>query len=260
MGRVSVPRAPAVAAGRVRYPTGVVSHVFIMRVVLFGPPGSGKGTQARLLQKHFGLFPISTGELIREEVKLGTHAGLEAVPYLNDGKLVPGKLVREMAENAISERNYDEFILDGYPRTVEQAVWLDEFLGALNLRLDAIISIKVPLEVLVERLSKRRVNALTGENYHLDFKPPPENLDPSLVIQRSDDQPDAIRKRLAVYRRDTEPVETFYQERPNYYTVDGVGDQMDVHERIASVLRRVMQATRGAGSRPEKAAESPSST
>lgn len=215
-----------------------------MRLVLFGPPGSGKGTQARLLRKEFGLNHISTGELIREEVKLGTHAGIEARPYLKDGQLVPGHLVREMAENAMSDLNYDDFILDGYPRTVEQASWLDEYLGTLNLDLDAIISIHVPADTLVERLSRRRVNALTGENYHLDFKPPPGNLDPSLVVQRSDDEPAAIRKRLEVYARETAPVEEFYSGRPYYYEVDGLGDQMDVFERIKGVLRRASISTR----------------
>ncbi len=209
-----------------------------MRVVLFGPPGSGKGTQARLLQKEYGLHHISTGELIREEIKMGTHAGLEAQPYISKGQLVPGVLVREMAESAISDLNYDDFILDGYPRTVEQARWLDEFLGTLNLDLDAIISIKVPTDALVERLSRRRVNALTGENYHLDFKPPPANLDPSLVIQRADDQPEAIRRRLEVYSRETAPVEDFYHDRSYYYEIDGLGDQMDIFERVRGVLRR----------------------
>lgn len=215
-----------------------------MRVVLFGPPGSGKGTQARLLKKEFGLCHISTGEIIRDEVKHGSHAGLEAAPYLKDGQLVPGHLVREMAENAMSDLSYDDFILDGYPRTVEQAEWLDEFLGTLNLDLDAIISIRVPMDVLVERLSRRRVNALTGENYHLDFKPPPPNVDPSLVIQRSDDKPDAIRRRLEVYERETAPVEGFYRSRGYYHEVDGVGEQMDVLERIKTVLRKAAVSPR----------------
>ncbi len=213
-----------------------------MRVVLFGPPGSGKGTQAQLLQKEYGLQHISTGHLIREEIKLGTHAGLEAQPYIKKGQLVPGQLVREMAESAISDLNYDDFILDGYPRTVEQARWLDEFLTTLNLDLDAIISIKVPTDDLVERLSRRRVNALTGENYHLDFKPPPENLDPSLVIQRADDKPEAIRHRLEVYSRETSPVEDFYRDRSYYYEIDGLGDQMDILERVKGVLRKASVA------------------
>ena len=213
-----------------------------MRVVLFGPPGSGKGTQAQLLQKEYGLQHISTGHLIREEIKLGTHAGLEAQPYIKKGQLVPGQLVREMAESAMSDLNYDDFILDGYPRTVEQARWLDEFLSTLNLDLDAIISIKVPTDDLVERLSRRRVNALTGESYHLDFKPPPPNLDPSLVIQRADDEPEAIRRRLEVYSHDTSPVEDFYHDRPYYYEIDGLGDQMDILDRVKGVLRKASVA------------------
>ena len=215
-----------------------------MRAVLFGPPGSGKGTQARLLRKELGLHHISTGEIIREEVKLGTHAGLEAQPYLKNGQLVPGHLVREMAENAMSDLNYDDFILDGYPRTVEQAQWLDDYLGTLNLDLDAIVSIKVPADVLIERLSRRRVNALTGENYHLDFKPPPENLDPSLVTQRDDDKPEAIRRRLEVYARETAPVEEYYCGRSYYNEINGVGDQMDIFERVKAVLRRSYVSSR----------------
>lgn len=207
-----------------------------MRVVLFGPPGSGKGTQASLLGQRFSLKHISTGEMIRSEVKMGTHAGLEAQPYLKQGKLVPGSVVREMAEHAISDLHYDDFILDGYPRTVEQAKWLDDFLEDLDLELDAVISIQVPADVLVERLSKRRVNSLTGENYHLDFKPPPADLDPKLIIQRDDDKPDAIRRRLVVYEEETAPVEEYYRGRPAYHKVPGVGDQMQVFAHIEEAL------------------------
>jgi len=211
-----------------------------MRVVLFGPPGVGKGTQAQLLQKRCGLRHVSTGELIRAEVRMGTHAGIEAKPYLDGGKLVPSQLVREMAEHAISELNYDDFILDGYPRTVEQAEWLDEFLALLGFKLDAVISIKVPTDEIVERLSRRRINALTGETYHLDFKPPPARLDPALIVQRSDDRPDAIRQRLLVYAHQTDPVEEYYAVRPIYYKISGVGEVDEVHERIRAVLKKTV--------------------
>lgn len=217
-----------------------------MRIVLFGPPGAGKGTQARLLHERRGLDPISTGALIREEIAAGTPDGRASEEYIADGRLVPGPLVRHMAETAIAEHDYDDFTLDGYPRTVEQAEWLDEFLTKHHRTLHAVISIEVPTDIIVDRLSRRRVHKLTGENYHLDFKPPPPDVDPALIEQRRDDQPEVIRQRLDIYHRRTLPVEAYYADRDYFFRLSGLGDVEDVYARIDRALAQVEPADNAA--------------
>ena len=211
-----------------------------MRIVLFGPPGVGKGTQAKLLTERLGLKHISTGVIIRAAMKAETPVGLEAKAYVTAGRLVPDSVVRKLAEDAIAAQGYTKLVLDGYPRTVQQAAWLNLFLDTHNAPLTAVISLRASDEVIVDRLSKRRVNKETGENYHLDFKPPPPDIDPSLIIQRPDDQPEAIQRRLEVYREETMPVEAIYQARGELYAVDGVGAFETIYERIQAVVEQVV--------------------
>ncbi len=207
-----------------------------MRLVFLGPPGIGKGTQAALLARRRGLTHTSTGVIIRAAIKDETEIGREAEKYVREGRLVPDRLVREMAESAIARQNYDKFVLDGYPRTIVQAEWLTEFLAEHDAPLDAIINLDVPTEVIVDRLSKRRVHKITGENFHLDYRPPPDDLDPDLIIQRKDDHPDYIRKRLDVYREETKPVEEYYRQKGTYLEVEGVGEIEEVYTRIEDAL------------------------
>lgn len=211
-----------------------------MRIALFGPPGVGKGTQALLLTERFGLKQISTGNILREAVQAGTPVGREAQGYMEAGQLVPGRIVRVLAEEAIAAQHYDQFVLDGYPRTVEQAEWLEDFLAVHLPSLHAVISLSVPDEVIVDRLSKRRIHRLTGENYHLDFRPPPPGVDDDLILQRPDDRPEAIRKRLAVYRAETHPVQAYYRRKGYLFEVDGVGAVEEVFGRIGAVLRQTV--------------------
>jgi adenylate kinase len=207
-----------------------------MRIVLFGPPGAGKGTQARLLAERHRLFPISTGQMIRSEMDEQTSLGEEAVRYVNGGRLLPFSLVSPLVEDAIESRNFDDFVLDGYPRTLEQAEQLTSFLNEHEAPLHAVISLQLPLDVITERLSRRRVHRVTGQNYHLDFNPPPPDVDPQMLIQRQDDQPEAIRCRIELYLRETQPVEAFYQERGCFHAIDGVGDIEVVYQRIEGVV------------------------
>lgn len=207
-----------------------------MRIVLFGPPGAGKGSQARLLVERRSLTHISTGNIIRAAMKAETSAGREARTYVEAGELVPGRLVQRMAEDAIAAVDYKAFVLDGYPRTIEQAEWLTAFLESHRTPLHAVISLHVPDDRIVDRLSKRRVHRETGENYHLEMKPPPEGVDPAMIMQRPDDQPDAIRNRLKVYRRETQPVARYYENRGQLVAVDGTGTFEEVHERVVEVL------------------------
>ncbi len=208
-----------------------------MRIALFGPPGAGKGTQATLLAERHGLCHISTGNILRAAIKAGTPVGLEAKKYIDAGQLVPDEVVRTLAEDAIIAEDCDQYILDGYPRTVQQAEWLNTFLVARNTPLCAVIFFVLPDEVIIDRLSKRRVHKETGENYHLDHKPPPPDIDPSLIIQRPDDQPDAIRKRIQVYKIETQPVEDYYRRQGALVEVDAVGGFEEIAARIEEVLK-----------------------
>lgn len=207
-----------------------------MRLIIFGPPGAGKGTQARLMEARLGLTQISTGDLFRTAMSEETPLGKKAKAYVDVGELVPDELVRALAEDAIADEGYDDFVLDGYPRTPQQAEWLTEFLEENGTPLDAVVSLQVPDEVIVRRLSRRRVHAETGETYHLDHDPPPDDVDPDLIIQRSDDKPETIRKRLKVYRDETQPLASYYEKRGKLVRVDGVGDIVDVYDRIVRVL------------------------
>ena len=207
-----------------------------MRLVIFGPPGAGKGTQAGLLESRRGLVQIATGDIIRSAIKNETPVGKEAKAYVEAGELVPDKVVRKLAENAIADEDYDDFVLDGYPRTTQQAEWLTEFLTKNDAPLDAVLSLKVPDDVIVNRLSRRRVHEETGETYHLDHDPPPDDLDPSLIVQRDDDKPETVRNRLEVYREETQPLEDYFDRRDLLVGVDGEGDIEAVYQRITTVL------------------------
>jgi len=207
-----------------------------MRIILFGPPGAGKGTQARRLERNRGLEQIATGDIIRAAMKNETPVGLEAKSYVEKGELVPDEVVRKLAENAIADRGLDDFILDGYPRTTQQAEWLTEFEEKNDAPIHACISLQVPDEVIVDRLSKRRVHRQTGTTYHLDHNPPPEDVDADMIIQRDDDRPATVRNRLNVYREETQPLEDYYEGRDMLVRVDGTGDIEDVYDRITGVL------------------------
>ena len=207
-----------------------------MRIALFGPPGAGKGTQASLLVSRLGLAHISTGNIIRAAIKAKSPEGEEARSYVREGRLVPGKLVRKMAETAISDNAYDRFVLDGYPRTLEQAEWLDEFLDSNGTPLESVVSLYLPDAIIIERLSRRRIHRETGQNFHLDFNPPPPDIPAQMILQRSDDRPEAIQRRLDVYREKTLPLEEYFRKQGKLVRVDAVGSVDDVHDRIRRVI------------------------
>ncbi len=212
-----------------------------LNLILFGPPGAGKGTQAERLQSDFRLPFISTGEMLRANVKDGTELGTQAQGYMDDGGLVPDELIVAMAAERLQDDDaLDGFILDGFPRTIEQADALEEQLSELGRRVTAAILIDVGDDQVVRRLSGRRVCVKAGHNYHVEFDPPKRDRvcdqDGSRLIQRDDDDPEVIRNRLEVYHRQTEPLIDYYDGRGVMRRIDGTRDPTEVHDHIRAVI------------------------
>ncbi len=207
-----------------------------MRIVLFGAPGTGKGTQASLLAERRNWRHISTGAMFRDAIRARTPHGRMAQEYVRRGWLVPDEFARDIAEDALVEVGLDQFILDGYPRTVVQAEWLSEFLEAHNTSLNLVVAMELCINDIIERLSMRRMHRLTGEHYHLAFKPPPPDIDPDLIVQRQDDHPDAIRNRIEGYWEATRPVVDYYRGQGIIVDIDAGGELEEVYARIEDAI------------------------
>lgn len=212
-----------------------------LNLILFGPPGAGKGTQADRLRADFRLPFISTGDMLRSGVKNGTELGLEAKRYMDAGELVPDDLIVAMAAERLGEPDTaDGFILDGFPRTLDQARALEQQLSEGGRRITAAILIEVSDEEVVRRLSGRRVCVKAGHNYHVEFDPPKRegvcDQDGSRLIQRDDDKPDVVRNRLAVYHRQTEPLISYYDQQGVMRRIDGTRSPDEVHDHIRAVI------------------------
>jgi adenylate kinase len=212
-----------------------------LNLILFGPPGAGKGTQAERLQSDFQLPFISTGDMLRQNVKDETELGREAKRYMDAGDLVPDELIVAMAAERLQQEDaQDGFILDGFPRTLEQADALDKQLSKMGRRVTAALLIDVPDEDVIRRLSGRRVCVKAGHNYHIEFdKPKHEGVcdqDGSRLIQRDDDKPEVILRRLKVYHDQTEPLIHYYDERGLMRRIDGTRRPAEVHDHIRAVI------------------------
>ena len=210
-----------------------------MRVIFLGPPGAGKGTQARLLNNRFGLEQISTGDILRENIARGTELGKEAADYVQRGQLVPDDLVTAMIEREL-ERARGGFVLDGFPRTVAQAQALDALLARRDTPLDAAIYFKGERSALVSRLAARWTNPRTGRTYNAITNPPKiagiDDEDGGPLIQREDDRPETVAKRLEVYDRQTRPLVEYYRKAGKLVEVDALQSLKTVAERIAAAL------------------------
>ena len=207
-----------------------------MRLALFGPPGAGKGTQAKRLADRHGLDHLSTGDLFRAAIREQTPLGERVDSLLKAGELVPDDLTNEIVAERLGTRAHADFVLDGFPRTVPQARWLLAYLAEHDAPLDAVVSLRVPHDAIVKRLSRRRTDPETGAIYHLDFNPPPQSVPASRLVHRPDDEPGAIRHRLEVYARETEPVEAFLRAHVRFFEVDGTGTLDEVGERIGEAI------------------------
>jgi adenylate kinase len=214
-----------------------------VRVVLVGPPGAGKGTQAQFLASAFAVPKISTGDIFRTNVSEGTTLGLEARKFMDAGDLVPDEVTIGMVRERLAEGDAQEgFLLDGFPRTVNQAEVLENMLTELQLELDVVLELVVDDEEVVRRLSGRRTCRRCGHVWHIDFDPStrPDICDrcDGELFQRDDDSEETIRHRLVVFGEQTAPLIGFYGERGILHGVDATGPVEDVTERASGVLRR----------------------
>ncbi|MDQ3604066.1 MAG: adenylate kinase [Actinomycetota bacterium] len=206
-----------------------------MRVILLGPQGAGKGTQAQRLADRVGATHISTGDIVRAEIKSGSELGKKVQDYNDRGELVPDEVIVEMAKSYLDDA--DSWLLDGFPRNEAQAEALEEALDEIGEKLDAVVALEAPDDALVERLSGRRQSQATGKIYHVEYDPPPED-DEGPFIQRKDDAEDAIRRRLEIYHDQTEPLKDYYVDRGLLITVDAEQEIPKVTEDILGAVGR----------------------
>ena len=212
-----------------------------MKMILLGPPGCGKGTQAKILIDTYHIPQISTGDILREALKKGSPLGLEAKTYMDQGLLVPDHLVIKIIEERIGQADCKRgFILDGFPRTATQADAFDTTLSKMGLELEYVFSIEVDEEELIKRLTGRRICRQCGESYHIDFNPPTQDgicdTCQGGLYQRDDDKEETIRNRLKVYQDQTVPLVTYYKKKGILHSIDGIGSIEEIAERIIGII------------------------
>jgi adenylate kinase len=212
-----------------------------LNLILLGPPGAGKGTQAERLVADFGLPYYSTGIILRAAIDAGTELGKQAQPLVDGGKLVPDELVFAIIEERLDSGEADDgFLLDGFPRTIGQAEMLEKALDSRGRLLTAVLLIEVDDDEVIRRLSGRRTCVKNGHVYHLVFDPPKNegvcDQDGSRLVQREDDKPETIRKRLSVYHEQTAPLVEWYEDRGVLRRFDGTRTPDEVHARIRATL------------------------
>lgn len=213
-----------------------------MRLILLGPPGSGKGTQAKLLCQAVDMAHISTGDILRDAVRRGTPLGQQAQPYMDQGKYVPDSLVNDIIAERFRQADCPKsFLMDGYPRTLAQAIAFDSVLKEAGLALTAVAMLEVPDEEIVKRISGRRSCPNCGAVYHVTFQPPQKaevcDLCGTALTQRSDDQEEIVRQRLAVYHQATANVLDFYKQLGLLRVVSGVGSVPEVFAKLQQSLK-----------------------
>ena len=209
-----------------------------MRIILLGMPGAGKGTQAQIIEEELAIANVSTGAILREVSKSKSDLGQKVQTYLNSGQLVPDEIIIEMLVERISNDDCNNgFILDGFPRNIEQAKSLDQ----AGVNIDLVIYLKILEEQIIERMSGRRIHLASGRSYHTTFNPPKvdgkDDLTGEDLVQRSDDKPDVIKKRLEVYFNETEPMLDFYKNKDmKFYEIDASEPVKAVTEKILKII------------------------
>ncbi|ASW42175.1 MAG: adenylate kinase [Clostridiales bacterium] len=212
-----------------------------MKIVLLGPPGAGKGTQAKSISNRYSIPHISTGDIFRKNISENTPLGIEAKKYIDKGQLVPDEVTINMVKDRLQEDDCKSgFLLDGFPRTVIQAEALQEFLLERDKNLDTALLIEVPTEFILERMTGRRVCPSCGASYHIKYNPPIHgdkcDVCGSDIIQRKDDSEETVSERLDVYKKQTQPLIDFYKEKNLLSVVDGTKAINEVFEGICALL------------------------
>ena len=216
-----------------------------MKLILLGPPGAGKGTQAAFICQHYGIPQISTGDMLRAAVKAGTPLGLQAKSVMDSGGLVSDELIINLVKERIAESDCASgFLFDGFPRTIPQA----EAMKEAGVRLDYVLEIDVPFDAIIERMSGRRSHPASGRTYHVKFNPPKvagqDDVTGEPLVQRDDDKEETVRKRLGVYSQQTRPLVDYYSSwaqadaaaAPKYRSIDGTGAVEAITTRALAAL------------------------
>jgi adenylate kinase len=213
-----------------------------VNILIIGPPGAGKGTQSAMIYQKYNIIQISTGDILRANVKENTKLGILAKEYMTTGRLVPDDLIIDMMKEEIIDPKYKPgFILDGFPRTIDQADALCRLLSILNIQLNKVLLLKVPSDFIVERMSGRRTCRNCNKTYHIKFNPPPMNGEcdcgNSDLFQREDDKEETVLHRLEVYRQQTSPLIEYYQKKNKVIEIDGTLEVDKVFSEIEKVLK-----------------------